>query len=106
MEGILAITGASGVIYGIRLLENLNGKVNLVISEGAKNIINEETEYKLDNLYKYAHKVYKNVEIGAPIASGSYPFDYMVICPASISTVSKIAVGIQDNLITRAAAVT
>lgn len=106
MEGILAITGASGVIYGIRLLENLKGKVNLVISEGAKNIINEETDYKLDNLYKYAHKVYKNVEIGAPIASGSYPFDYMVICPASISTVSKIAVGIQDNLITRAAAVT
>ncbi|NMC60477.1 MAG: UbiX family flavin prenyltransferase [Candidatus Methanofastidiosa archaeon] len=105
MEGILAITGASGVIYGIRLLENLKGKVNLVISEGAKKIIEDETEYKVDNLYKYAYKVYKNTEIGAPIASGSYPFSFMIICPASISTISKISVGIQDNLITRAAAV-
>lgn len=105
MEGILAITGASGVIYGIRLLENLKGKVNLVVSEGAKKIIEDETEYKLDNLYKYAYKVYRNIEIDAPIASGSHPFNFMIICPASISTISKIAVGIQDNLITRAAAV-
>jgi 4-hydroxy-3-polyprenylbenzoate decarboxylase len=105
MEGILAITGASGVIYGIRLLENLKGKVNLVVSEGAKKIIEDETDYKVDNLYKYAHKVYKNIEIDAAIASGSHPFNFMVICPASISTISKIAVGIQDNLITRAAAV-
>ncbi|MCC7573194.1 MAG: UbiX family flavin prenyltransferase [Candidatus Methanofastidiosum sp.] len=105
MEGILAITGASGVIYGIRLLENLKGKVNLVVSEGAKKIIEEETEYKVENLHKYVYKVYKNIEIDAPIASGSHPFNFMVICPASISTISKIAAGIQDNLITRAAAV-
>ena len=105
MEGILAITGASGVIYGIRLLENLKGKINLVVSEGAKKIIEDETEYKVENLNKYAYKVYKNIEIDAPIASGSHPFNFMVICPASISTISKIAVGIRDNLITRAAAV-
>ena len=105
MEGILAITGASGVIYGIRLLENLKGQVNLVVSEGAKKIIEDETDYKVDNLYKHAYKVYKNVEMDAPIASGSHPFNFMIICPASISTISKIAVGIQDNLITRAAAV-
>lgn len=105
MEGILAITGASGVIYGIRLLENLKGKVNLVISEGAKKIIKDETTYNLDKLNKYAYKSYNNNEMDAPIASGSHPFNFMIICPASISTISKIAVGIQDNLITRAAAV-
>lgn len=105
MEGILAITGASGVIYGIRLLENLKGKINLVVSEGAKKIIEDETEYKVESLHKYAFKFYKNIEIDAPIASGSHPFNFMVICPASISTISKIAAGIQDNLITRAAAV-
>jgi len=105
MEGILAITGASGVIYGIKLLENLKGKVHLIVSESAKKIIKDETNYELDKLNKYAYKLYKNSEMEAPVASGSYPFDYMIICPATISTVSKIAVGIQDNLITRAAAV-
>jgi len=105
MEGILAITGASGVIYGIKLLENLKGKVHLVVSEGAKKIIKDETTYNLDNLDKYAYKSYNNNEMDASIASGSYPFDYMIICPATISTISKISVGIQDNLITRAAAV-
>jgi 4-hydroxy-3-polyprenylbenzoate decarboxylase len=105
MEGILAITGASGVIYGIKLLENLKGKVHLVVSEGAKKIIKDETTYNLDKLNKYAYKSYNNIEMDAPIASGSYPFDYMIICPATVSTISKIAIGIQDNLITRAAAV-
>ncbi len=105
MEGILAITGASGVIYGIKLLENLKGKVHLILSEGAKKIIKDETNYELDKLNKYAYKVYKNSEMDASVASGSYPFDYMVICPATVSTISKISVGIQDNLVTRAAAV-
>lgn len=105
MEGILAITGASGAIYGIKLLENLKGKVHLIVSESAKKIINDETNYDLDKLIKYAYKFYKNNEMDAPVASGSYPFDYMIICPATISTISKIAVGIQDNLITRSAAV-
>lgn len=105
MEGIVAITGASGVIYGIKLLENIGGKVHLIISEGAKKIISDETNYEISTLNKYAYKVYKNNEMEADIASGSYLFDYMIICPATISTISKIATGIQDNLITRAAAV-
>lgn len=105
MEGIVAITGASGVIYGIKLLENIGGKVHLIISEGAKKIISDETNYEISTLNKYAYKVYKNNEMEAGIASGSYLFDYMIICPATISTISKIATGIQDNLITRAAAV-
>ncbi|HNV94115.1 MAG: aromatic acid decarboxylase [Candidatus Methanofastidiosum methylothiophilum] len=105
MEGILAITGASGVIYGIKLLENIGGNVHLIISESAKKIISDETNYEIDTLSKYAYKVYKNNEMEAAIASGSYLFDYMIICPATISTISKITTGIQDNLITRAAAV-
>lgn len=105
MEGIVAITGASGVIYGIKLLENIGGKVHLIISEGAKKIISDETNYEISTLNKYAYKVYKNNEMEPGIASGSYLFDYMIICPATISTISKIATGIQDNLITRAAAV-
>lgn len=105
MEGIVAITGASGVIYGIKLLENIGGKVHLIISEGAKKIISDETNYEISTLNKYAYKVYKNNEMEAAIASGSYLFDYMIICPATISTISKITTGIQDNLITRAAAV-
>lgn len=105
MEGILAITGASGAIYGIKLLENLKGRVHLIVSESAKKIIKDETNYDLDKLSKHTYKFYKNNEMDAPVASGSYPFDYMIICPATISTISKIAVGIQDNLITRSAAV-
>lgn len=105
MEGILGITGASGSIYGIRLMENLKGKIHLIISESAKKIINDETNYDLNKLNEYAYRTYSNSEMNASVASGSYQFDYMIICPASISTISKIAVGIQDNLITRAAAV-
>ena len=98
MEGIVAITGASGVIYGIKLLENIGGKVHLIISEGAKKIISDETNYEISTLNKYAYKVYKIMKWRQVLHQEA--IDYMIICPATISTISKITAGIQDNLIT------
>jgi len=101
----VAITGASGTIYGIRLLEELEGEKALIITETAKRIIEAETEYSVEVVEALADNVYHEDELFAPVASGSHRFSSMVICPCSESTLAKISQGIADNLVTRAAAV-
>ncbi len=106
MKIIIGITGASGSILGIRLLENLKDhKVSLIISENAKKVMAYETNYKEEDIRKLTSKVYNNNEMDADIASGTTKFDALVIIPCSTSTLSKIACGIADNLITRVASV-
>ncbi len=106
----LAITGASGVIYGIRLLETLSRDpdvtVHLLLSDSAIWTISYETAYSREQLEAMADFVYPCSAIWEAPASGSFPMDAMVICPCSMKTLSAIKNGYGDNLITRAADVT
>ena len=106
MRIVVAITGASGAILGIRLLQSLKGEETyLIISENAEKIIRYETDYDLEEIKGMVSRVYLNENMEADIASGTTKFDSFVIAPCSTSTLSKIACGIADNLITRVASV-
>lgn len=105
MRYVVAMTGASGAAYGVRLLQLLEGEKHLVMSETAKQILPYETDVPLAQVYGMADRVYDDTDMFAPIASGSFRFDAMVVAPCTESTVAKIANGIADTLITRAASV-
>lgn len=103
---IIGISGASGAIFGIRLLEILrkyNYKTALVVSMAGQRTILEETKYKLTDIEALADIVYPVKDIGAKIASGSYKTRGMIIAPCSIKTMSEIANGITSSLMSRAA---
>ncbi|MFQ6672080.1 MAG: UbiX family flavin prenyltransferase, partial [Candidatus Tectimicrobiota bacterium] len=107
---VIGISGASGAIYGIRLLEILHGyadvETHLVISAAAKRTIVEETDLTIDQVEALATTVYPNRDIGASIASGSFKTIGMVIAPCSIKTLSAVAYTYSDSLLARAADVT
>ena len=106
MRLLLSISGASGSIYGIRLLEELkkaNVEVHLIISKGAKRIINHETKYIHEDLKKKADAYYDNEDLFAGPSSGSFFLDGMIISPCSMKTLSAIANGYSDTLTSRAA---
>jgi 4-hydroxy-3-polyprenylbenzoate decarboxylase len=106
MRVILSIGGASGGIYGIRLFEELiksGVEVHLVVSKGAKKILEYETGYNYEDLKKKASFCYDNDDLFAPLASGSFQLDAMVIIPCSMKTLSAIANGYGDTLTSRAA---
>ena len=103
---IVAITGASGVIYGIKLLEalkELNIESGLVISDAAEIVIMDETDYKIDDIIDLADTTYDFNDLTSSINSGSFEFDSLVIVPCSMKTLSSIANGYGDNTITRVA---
>ncbi len=109
MRFVVALTGASGQILGIRLIEKLvelGAEVYAVASRAAKITLKAETDYDEGYVREIATKYYDEDEIAAPFASGSFRHDGMAIVPCSIKTASSIAYGITDNLITRAADVT
>ena len=110
MDLIIGITGASGVIYGIRLLEILSGiktiKTHLVISEAAKTTMKHETTRTPENLLQLADYSYEIQDISAPISSGSFKTDGMIIVPCSIKTMSAISNSYNENLMIRVADVT
>ena len=108
MKGVLGITGASGIIYGVRLAEELNRsgvEVHTIFTEAAK----KTSEYELEDAYqrvkKVSKKVYREEDIDEAPASGSSGFSFMAIAPCSIRTLGSVANGIADNLLTRAAMV-
>jgi 4-hydroxy-3-polyprenylbenzoate decarboxylase len=108
MHVVVAITGASGIAYGVRLLEALQAgktETSLVLSEDGAKVLKLETDTTPAHVKKLATRSYSNGDMAAPIASGSRSFDAMAVCPCSMSTAAKIAAGISDNLITRAASV-
>jgi len=105
MRVVVGVTGASGAPYAYALLRNLRAEVELVVSRDAEAVIRAETDRGPADLAALAARTYANEDLAAPPASGSHPFDAMVIVPCSGTTVAKIAAGIADNLITRAAAV-
>ena len=108
MRGIIVgISGASGVLYGIRLLEALKAvegvETHLVMSPSAGRTIIEETDYKLDQVRDLADVVYPHADIGAAISSGSFRTSGMIVAPCSIKSLSGIVNSYNDNLLTRAA---
>jgi 4-hydroxy-3-polyprenylbenzoate decarboxylase len=105
---VIGMTGASGVQYGVRLIEALEGneETHLVISKEARELIDFETNTSVSALYKKATFHYENDDFMAPIASGSCRFDAMVIVPCTMKTLAGVANGFADTLIGRAADVT
>jgi 4-hydroxy-3-polyprenylbenzoate decarboxylase len=106
MKVLISIGGASGSIYGIRLLEELlksNVEVHLIVSDGAKKIIEHETNYTYNDLKNKANFCYDNSDMFAGPASGSFNLDVMVVIPCSMKTLSAIANGYGDTLTSRAA---
>ncbi len=104
---IIAITGASGVIYGIRTLEILraagNVETHLVLSPSAARTIAEETDYDTAQVKALADTLYSYRDIGAAVSSGSFKTEGMLIAPCSVKTLSGIANCFDDDLIVRAA---
>ena len=103
---IIGISGASGVVYGIRLLEILRStavETHLVVSKAAELTIVYETDKKPAEIKKTADVCYPVIDIGAPISSGSYRTEGMIIAPCSVRTVAEIASGVTSSLLTRAA---
>lgn len=107
---VIGVTGASSTIYAIDLMKKLktvsNVETHVVFSAWAKKNLQLETDLSLSEIKDLADYFYSDNDLGATIASGSFLTDGMVIVPASMKTIASIAVGIGDNLISRAADVT
>lgn len=103
MKIIVAVTGASGIQLAKRLLAELEGhSVELILSEGALDVAKYE-EVAIEDLKKHAENVYSDKELDSPLASSSNLYDAMVCIPTSMKTLSSIANGYADNLVSRAA---
>ncbi|MBU9728904.1 UbiX family flavin prenyltransferase [Diplocloster modestus] len=103
---ILGITGASGVELGLHILRALkrqNAEIHLIISEGARYTMREESNLTEEEFLRIADYVYGEKELGAAIASGSFVTDGMIVAPCSMKTLSGIANAYDENLIIRAA---
>jgi len=104
---IVGITGATGVVYAIRLLESLkeinNLDVYLIMSEWAKKNLEIETDFSLDYVESLAGEVFDNADLGSKVSSGSFVTDGMIIAPCSMKSLSSIANGYCESLISRAA---
>lgn len=104
---IVAITGASGAVYGLKLLERMRGlpdppaEVAVILTENADEIMLYETGMQYEP--SGTERLWDNRDFNAPFASGSSSYDTMIVCPASMGMVGRIAHGVSDDLITRAA---
>lgn len=110
MRIVIGINGATGVIYGIRLLEVLSGiqavETHLIISPAGEKTIELETAFGANDVKAMANRCYPIDDIAAGIASGSFQHDGMIVAPCSMKTLSALATSYADNLLTRAADVT
>ncbi len=106
MKVIVGISGGSGAIYGVallKLLREFNVETHLVVSTMGEYVTNHECGVNLEELKSLATYFHDNKNLAAPIASGSFKTDAMVIVPCSMKTVSSVANGFSDNLLSRAA---
>jgi flavin prenyltransferase len=104
---VVAVSGGSGLVYAVDLLQAL-GRVrdverHLIVTAGAKQVLPTELDIGLAGLEALADVVYKDADLGAPIASGSFRAHGMVVAPCSAGTLAKVAQGFTDNLVARAA---
>jgi flavin prenyltransferase len=108
MRLVVAITGGSGVIYAIKTLEvlqNLKIETHLIVSRWGERNISIETDKTLDYVKSLATNYYNNDNMAAATSSGSFKYDGMLIVPCSMKTLSSVANGYEDNLISRSAGV-
>ena len=106
MRLIVGISGATGPIYGVRLLEVLKEKkieTHLIVTSTAKQILLQETFYSIKKIEELALHVHDNQDLGASISSGSFKTDGMIVIPCSLKTLSGIAHSYNENLMIRAA---
>ncbi|MCE5309438.1 MAG: UbiX family flavin prenyltransferase [Acidobacteriales bacterium] len=107
---MVGMSGASGSIYGLRLMEKLrlnpDNEIHLILTRAGERTVFLETDRKMPQIKAMAHYAYSVDDVGCRLASGSYPTGGMVVAPCSIHTMSAIANGITDNLLLRAADVT
>lgn len=106
---IVGISGASGVVYGVRLLQLLRQmdiETHLVMSRSAQVTLAHESDYSVADVRALATVFYSNTDIGAAISSGSFPVMGMIVAPCSIKTLSEVATGVTSGLLSRAADVT
>lgn len=105
MRILVGITGSSGAVYAVDFLKRCPGDKYLVVSKWGKALLKDEVKMSEADLQPYIKRQFANDDLTAPFASGTNRFDAFVILPCSTSTLGKIASGIGDTLITRAAAV-
>lgn len=108
MKLVIAITGASGVVYGIRALEvlkRLGVETHLILSEWGEKTIKIETDKDGDYVRSLASRVHDDSNMAAPVSSGSFKTDGMAVIPCSMKTLAGIANGLDDTLVARAAGV-
>lgn len=102
---LIGMTGASGAAFGVDFVRRCPGEKYLVLSDWARQVLQSETGLKPSDLAPHVTRTFPDTDLAAPFASGSNRYDAMVVVPCSVSTLAKIANGIADTLITRAAAV-
>jgi 4-hydroxy-3-polyprenylbenzoate decarboxylase len=102
---LIGMTGASGSAYGVDFVRRCPGEKFLVLSDWARQVLHDETGLKPSDLASSVKKVFADSDLAAPFSSGSNRYDALVVIPCSVSTLAKIAAGIADTLITRAAQV-
>lgn len=105
MRFVVGITGSSGVIYGVKFLERCPGEKFLIVSDWGRKVLEHELSKTVDDLKPFVKKVFDDSDLAAPFASGGNRHNGLVLLPCSISTLGKIASGIGDTLLTRAAQV-
>ena len=109
MRLIIGITGSTGAIYGIRMLETLKKlgvETHLIMSEWGEKCISMETEYTVDYVKSLASNLSDEKNMASSVSSGTHKVDGMIVAPCSMKTLSAIASGYDDTLVARAASVT
>ena len=99
------MTGSSGAVYGVSFLKRCPGDKYLIVSRWGEKVLEHELSMSVDDLKPYVKKIYNDDDLAAPFSSGSNRYHALVLLPCSLSTLGKIASGIADSLITRAAQV-
>lgn len=102
---LIGMTGASGIIHGVDFLQHCGGEKYLVLTDWARHVLHAEMGLTPRDLEPHAKKILKDEDLSAPFSSGTNRYDAMIIVPCTVSTLAKIAAGIADSLVTRAAAV-
>jgi len=105
MRVVIGITGASGAIFGADFLRRCPGEKFLIVTKWGRYVLKDETGLTEHHLAEHVKRCFADEDLAAPFASGSTPFDALVILPCSASTMAKIACGLGDTLLTRAAQV-
>ena len=102
---LIGMTGASGIVHGVDFVRRCPGEKYLVLSDWARQVLQSECGLKPSDLEKHVKRAFSDTDLAAPFSSGSNRYDAFVVVPCSVSTLAKMAVGIADTLITRAAQV-